>query len=39
MLLAANAADAMIVSMVVVVVVPTATAPVKFIVGVDKLTD
>ena len=38
MLLAANAADAMIVSMVVVVV-PTATAPVKFIVGVDKLTD
>ena len=38
MLLAANAADAMIVSMVVVVV-PTATTPVKFIVGVDKLTD
>lgn len=37
-MLAANAADAMIVSMVVVVV-PNATAPVKFIVGVDKLTD
>ena len=36
-MLAANAADAMIVSMVVVV--PNATAPVKFIVGVDKLTD
>ena len=34
-MLAANAADATIVSMVV----PTATAPVKFIVGVDKLTD